>query len=47
MSRDAIRSLHGAVVRTLGMRVIRRDGPPGALIEPDGLREDLRSQLYQ
>lgn len=33
--------MHGAVVHTLRMRVIRGDYPPGALIEPDGLDDEL------
>jgi GntR family transcriptional regulator, galactonate operon transcriptional repressor len=38
---DRVRGLHGEVVRRLGMRVIRGDYPPGSLIEPDGLEDEL------
>src|SRR5271165_6497877 len=41
MTSDPVRGLHGEVVRRLGMRVIRGDYPPGSLIEPDTLEDEL------
>jgi GntR family transcriptional regulator, galactonate operon transcriptional repressor len=41
MRNELVRGLHGEVVRTLGMRVVRGDYPPGGLIEPGGLEDEM------